>query len=150
MPPLRRSVWSATPSLWSLRIRSGSLWPSICCDAQKLLLQKVGHWIANGPQCSRCAVVVGRCEVAVQCSDRTATAQRPQRIINRCGRCAVATLDHRCWERAKRSGRYKHELGQSTAITQRFIIRCGRLCCRYTRSQMWERALRHAFSENVG
>ena len=28
-----------------------------------------------------------------------AAAQRPQRIINRCGRCAVATLDRRCGNR---------------------------------------------------
>ena len=27
-----RSVWSVMPSLRSVRIRSGSLWASICCD----------------------------------------------------------------------------------------------------------------------
>ena len=58
----------------------------------------------------------------MQCSDRTATAANYKSLRSLCGRYTRSQM----WEQAKRSGRYKHELGQSTAITQRFIIRCGR------------------------
>ena len=55
---------------------------------KKIAVEKVGHWIANGPQCSRCAVVV----VVVRSLCSVATAANYKSLRSLCGR--YTTLDH--------------------------------------------------------